>query len=94
MTATVSFLAGNQLWQHGCVEKMEFAYGVRKDGSVAISWRSRTVKVITGSSAIRFLDRISRPSPSVPQLKMARVAGSFKRGNERQQRERRARSEE
>jgi hypothetical protein len=93
MTATVSFLAGNQLWQHGCVEKMEFAYGVRKDGSVAISWRSRTVKVITGSSAIRFLDRISKASPSAAQLEMARVTGNFKRGTEGQQSERRARSE-
>jgi hypothetical protein len=74
------------------VKMMEFSFGVRKDGSVAIAWRGRTVRVITGSSASRFLDRVADLSASDAQLEMARVTGNFKRGNEGHRRERRARS--
>jgi hypothetical protein len=45
------------------VAKEEFAYRARKDGSVAISWRGRTVKVLTGSTARRFLNRVMGASP-------------------------------
>jgi hypothetical protein len=94
MTATVSFLGDNQLWEHDGVEKAEFSYMERKDGSVAVSWRGRIVKVITGTRARRFLDRIPELSASAAQLEMARATGNFKRGNEDPLRERRDRSPE
>jgi hypothetical protein len=71
------------VWNHGRVAEVNFAYRARKDGSVAISWRGRTVTTLTGPAARRFLDRVLDASPSVAQLEMARVTGNFKRGNER-----------
>ena len=62
----------------------DFAYRARKDGSVAISWRGRTVTTLTGPAAGRFLSRMVDASPSAAQLEMARVTGNFKRGNESQ----------
>jgi hypothetical protein len=65
------------------VGKEDFAYRARKDGSVAVSWRGRTVTILTEPQARRFLDRVSDASPPAAQLEMARVTGNFKRGNER-----------
>jgi hypothetical protein len=66
----------------GPVASESFSYRARKSGSVAISWRGRTVAILTGSAARRFLDRMRDASPSEAQLEMARVTGNFKRGNE------------
>jgi hypothetical protein len=71
-----------RVWNHGPVASESFSYGARKSGSVAISWRGRTVAILTGSAARRFLDRTRDASPSEAQLEMARVTGNFKRGNE------------
>lgn len=61
--------------------KEDFEYQARKDGSVAISWRGRTVTILTGPPARRFLNRMMDKSLD-PQMEMARVTGNFKRGNE------------
>jgi hypothetical protein len=71
------------VWNHGRVAKEDFACRARKDGSVAITWRGRTVTTLTGPSAHRFIDRMLDTSVD-PQLEMARVTGNFKRGNEGQ----------
>ena len=72
------------MWDHERVAKENFAYRARKDGSVAISWRGRTVTSLSGPAARRFLNRMLDASPPAAQLEMARVTGNFKRGNEGQ----------
>jgi hypothetical protein len=60
-----------------------FSYRPRKDGSVAIFWRNRPAKVLTGVLASRFLETAPAADDDERQLLMARVTGNFKRGNER-----------
>jgi hypothetical protein len=60
-----------------------FSYRPRKDGSVAIFWRNRPARVLTGKLAERFLEAAPEASEQERQLLMARATGNFKRGNER-----------
>jgi hypothetical protein len=60
-----------------------FSYRPRKDGSVAIFWRNRPARVLTGMLAARFLEAAPTASEDERQLLMARATGNFKRGNER-----------
>jgi hypothetical protein len=57
-----------------------FSYVVRDDGEVQISRHGRSVAVLRGGSAARFLLDVERRDP---QELMARVTGNYKRGNER-----------
>ncbi|WP_445151776.1 hypothetical protein [Baekduia sp. Peel2402] len=61
----------------------QFAYRVRKDGTVMISHRNRHVVTLTGARAERF--RAALDAGHEEQLLMARVTGNFKRGNERRE---------
>jgi hypothetical protein len=60
-----------------------FSYFQSKDGKIFISWHGQQVKILKGSAAQRFAERISRIDPYAAQLLMARVTGNFKRGNEK-----------
>jgi hypothetical protein len=60
-----------------------FSYRPRKDGTVAIFWRNRPAKVLSGKLAERFLEATPEADERERQLLMARATGNFKRGNER-----------
>jgi hypothetical protein len=60
-----------------------FSYRVGKDGKVFIAWHGRTVTVLTGSGAKKFLAKVTGLSDGEAQLVMAKATGNFKRGNER-----------
>ena len=67
---------------------MTFAWASTKDGRVRISWRGRVVTTLVGGSAARFLEQVEGLDREGEQLLMARATGNFKRGNERNCRER------
>jgi len=56
-----------------------FDHEVRTDGSVVITHHGRSVTVLRGARAQKFLDEVG----SDPQGTMARWTGNYKRGNER-----------
>jgi hypothetical protein len=60
-----------------------FSFTETKTGSVLISHRGRVVKTLQGKSAQQFLARISGSSDADCQLRMAKITGQFKFGNER-----------
>ena len=61
---------------------MPFSYRASKDGKVFISWRGQQAMVLQGSKASSFLSRAETLDAPGIQLEMARITGSFKRGNE------------
>ena len=65
------------------IDDQAFRFRETKDDRVLISWYGRQVKILTVSSASRFLQRVRVATPQEQQRQMARITGNFKRGNER-----------
>jgi hypothetical protein len=57
-----------------------FEYGVRGDGSIAITHHGRPATVVRGARAAQFLAEVDDDDP---QEVMARWTGNYRRGNER-----------
>lgn len=60
-----------------------FSYRATKDGTVFIAWRGKTVTILRGKPADRFLAKIEGAGERAAQLAMAKATGHFKHGNER-----------
>jgi len=60
-----------------------FDYRATKDGQVFITWQGKTVTVLRGASAAKFLAAADGADDDALQLLMARATGNFKRGNEK-----------
>ena len=69
-------------------DPQDFDYDVTKVGKVLIYWRDKLVTTLANERARKFLQRIDAPYAD-PQQIMARVTGNFKRGNERDGKNRR-----
>lgn len=63
-------------------EAPQFSYRTTKDGTVFIAWHGKTVTVLKGPAALRFLARAAAGDEAA-QLAMAKATGNFKHGNER-----------
>ena len=59
-----------------------FDYEVRR-GEVVISHHGRRATVLRGQAAARFVDDVEQGDEADAQELMARVAGNYRRGNER-----------
>lgn len=60
-----------------------FTYRVRKNREVELLHRGRLASILRGHNAADFLSEIERGSKDDAQQLMARITGSYKRGNER-----------
>ncbi len=60
-----------------------FAWRLHKSGDVTITRGGREVTVLRGGAARAFEARIAGMPPDGQQTAMAKVTGSYKRGNER-----------
>nr|WP_304217379.1 hypothetical protein [Fredinandcohnia onubensis] len=61
-----------------------FNFRVTKDNTVFLHYHGRQVKILRGTEAKKFLERISvAENKTEAQLIMAKITGNFKRGNER-----------
>ena len=76
-------MSGSGVDRRGRLEVMPFALQRRKDGTVIISWRGKTVMTLRAPNAATFLARIETLDDGGAQLLKARQTGNFKRGNER-----------
>lgn len=66
-----------------------FSWNRRADGTIVVMYHGAPVTLLRGRAAERFADRIGSASGvEAAQQVMARVTGNFKRGNERQGRDR------
>ena len=59
-----------------------FAFHARASGEVAITRGGKTVTVLRGDVARRFLARVEAVDEATRQREMARATGNYKRGNE------------
>lgn len=59
-----------------------FSWRKTADDRVFIDWHGRTVTVLAGLDAGRFLSRIAGADEATAQGLMARATGNFRRGNE------------
>lgn len=78
----MDFMAEHE--QKNPFEDAPFAYRAYKNGNVSIYWKSKEVTVLKGNGAQRFLAGIDGAGEYEKQLAMAKVTGNFKRGNERE----------
>ncbi|MEQ8674778.1 MAG: hypothetical protein RLP44_17390 [Aggregatilineales bacterium] len=65
------------------LEEGFFEYQVTKDNKVFIYWYNKLVTTLSGKQAQKFLAQIDGLTDVDEQLVMARFTGNFKRGNER-----------
>jgi hypothetical protein len=72
-------------------EDRVFSYRSAKDGKVFISWNDKVIMTLKGAKAGSFLAASDDADDERTQLKMARITGNFKRGNERRIGERKQR---
>lgn len=63
---------------------MDFDYQVTKQNKILIYWRDKHVVTLSGKKAHTFLAQIENADEAAAQLVMARFTGNFKRGNERE----------
>ncbi len=66
------------------LDEQPFAWAVRKDGTVSVSYQGRPVVMVGGKEAERLKAKLLRATPEQAQLALAKITGNFKRGNERQ----------
>jgi len=69
--------------QHNKLEDGFFDYQATKNGKVLIYWYGKHVTTLAGTQAAKFLRQIDGQDEVGEQLVMARFTGNFKRGNER-----------
>ena len=65
-----------------------FTYQVTKSGKVFLFWDGKRIKILDGNAAQKFLAKIDGLDEEESQLVMAKETGNFKRGNERQGKDR------
>lgn len=66
------------------LEEDQFDYQVTKDNKVLIYFHNKHIKTLSGKHAHKFIAQIDGLSGADEQLVLARVTGNFKRGNERE----------
>jgi glycogen synthase len=64
-------------------EEDVFSYSATQDGRVFLFWHGRQIRILQGSDARIFLQDIIHVDDRGAQLIIARMAGNFRRGNER-----------
>jgi hypothetical protein len=69
--------------RRGRLDDQPFSWTARADGSVIISYHLAPVAALRGQRAARFLVRVNESDTPGAQQLMARVTGTFRRGNER-----------
>lgn len=65
------------------LDEEPFSYNVSKDKKVFILWHGKQVTILNDKESERFLTRIKNVDTKQLQLIMAKVTGNFKRGNEK-----------
>jgi hypothetical protein len=66
------------------LEDSPFDYRKYKNGNVSISWKNKEVMILKNGNAQKFLADIEGADEFEKQLAMAKITGNFKRGNERE----------
>ncbi|MGM9985777.1 MAG: hypothetical protein ACI35O_00990 [Bacillaceae bacterium] len=66
------------------LEEIPFSYRVAKNNTVFLDFYGKQVKILKGKDADKFLEKIkAAKNEKEEQLILAKVTGNFKRGNER-----------
>ena len=62
-----------------------FSYQITKNGTVAINYRGKQIKVVKEKEAERLITKIKAVENNIleVQLLLAKITGNFKRGNEK-----------
>lgn len=66
------------------LEDKPFSHRLYKNGNLSVFYRGREVTLLKGKEAQKFLARVENADEMEAQMIMAKVTGNFKRGNERE----------
>ena len=72
--------------KRGVLEKEVFSYRITKDQKVLISYEGKPVRTLSGSNAKSLIAKIQGANGQSIQLMLAKATGNFKRGNEKEAR--------
>jgi len=81
--ATINTAKTPKIDQRKQLEKRPFDYKIGKDNKLLIYRDNRQIKIIRGKVAKKFLDSIEKADEQAIQLKLAKLTGHYKHGNER-----------
>lgn len=70
--------------QRSKLDEEQFTYKILKNNSVFIYWHGKHITTLKGYDASEFIAGVAGADPHEAQYIMATVTGNFKRGNERQ----------
>ena len=69
--------------KRGMLDNEVFTYKITKDKKVFISWRGKSVVILSGRKAADFISNITNSDGKEAQLIMSKATGNFKHGNEK-----------
>ncbi len=61
----------------------DYTFKISKNDKVFIYWQGRQVRVLKEKNAQKFLDKLAGLDQQATKRALAKIAGNFKRGNER-----------
>ncbi len=64
-----------------------FSYSLNKDGKMMISYQGKNILILKGKKAGQMAKKLENKSDFDQQLVLAKLTGNFKRGNEKQNKE-------
>ena len=75
----------NEIDKRNRLGEEPFAYRMTKDGTVAINYKGKQIKVVKDKEAERLIARIKAVENNIleVQLLLAKITGNFKHGNEK-----------
>ena len=73
----------NRVDKRGILDEEVFSYKIAKSKKVFISYHGKQVTILSGRRAEKFISDIEDTAGREAQPIMAKVTGSFKRGNEK-----------
>jgi hypothetical protein len=65
------------------LESEPFSYQITKDKKVRLFYKNKEVKILSNNTAMSFIEKIKGLPVFDQQLKMAKITGNFKHGNEK-----------
>ncbi len=64
--------------------EMPFSFRETKNADVLIYWKNKRIKILKGKDSAKFIAQIKDKADLEQQLILAKITGNFKRGNERE----------
>ena len=81
-------LKDNNVDKRNILDEEPFSYKITKDKKVLLYWNGKQVSILRGKESEHFIAKMKNVDKKEAQLIIAKITGSFKRGNEKDNKKR------